>query len=290
MSGSKRFVAIARNPRYSPRAHRYNDTAIIRETAAVLQRCGWSGIEMNETDVERGEIPLADVYLNMCQGARASRALLPLERTGARLFNRPSSVLNCHRHRLVKLVGDAGVAFPRTLILSTKMPSISDDQVTNLFAEHDCVWLKRGDVHAETSADVVCVTEAELGNAIAGFAARGIERCALQAHVPGPVVKFYGVMGSGFFRWYDAALGPSAPQPAIDEQRLRSQAFRAGSLLGLEVFGGDAILKAPDHPILIDINDWPSFAPFRAEAAEAIAARALDDEPRSDAMLEREML
>jgi hypothetical protein len=28
----------------------------------------------------------------------------------------------------------------------------------------------------------------------------------------------------------------------------------------------------PDAPVLIDINDWPSFAPVRSQAAEAIAA------------------
>ncbi|MDQ6926858.1 MAG: hypothetical protein M3154_11580, partial [Candidatus Eremiobacteraeota bacterium] len=41
------------------------------------------------------------------------------------------------------------------------------------------------------------------------------------------------------------------------------------------VFGGDVALPAPDAPVLIDLNDWPSFAPFRADAAAAIAAYAL---------------
>jgi hypothetical protein len=39
----------------------------------------------------------------------------------------------------------------------------------------------------------------------------------------------------------------------------------------LEVFGGDAVFPRDDHPVLIDINDWPSFALFRAEAAAGIA-------------------
>jgi len=37
------------------------------------------------------------------------------------------------------------------------------------------------------------------------------------------------------------------------------------------VFGGDVAFPEPDRPVLIDINDWPSFAPFRDEAARAIA-------------------
>jgi hypothetical protein len=38
------------------------------------------------------------------------------------------------------------------------------------------------------------------------------------------------------------------------------------------VFGGDVAFPTPTDPVLIDLNDWPSFAPVRAAAAEAIAA------------------
>src|SRR5437867_4421072 len=34
---------------------------------------------------------------------------------------------------------------------------------------------------------------------------------------------------------------------------------------------GDVAFPEPDRPVLIDFNDWPSFAPFRDEAARAIA-------------------
>jgi hypothetical protein len=37
------------------------------------------------------------------------------------------------------------------------------------------------------------------------------------------------------------------------------------------VFGGDVAVPDPDAPVLIDINDWPSFAAVRSRAAEAIA-------------------
>jgi hypothetical protein len=42
--------------------------------------------------------------------------------------------------------------------------------------------------------------------------------------------------------------------------------------VGLEVFGGDVAFPEPDAPVLIDLNDWPSFAPVRDAAAAAIAA------------------
>jgi len=37
------------------------------------------------------------------------------------------------------------------------------------------------------------------------------------------------------------------------------------------VFGGDVAFPQPDAPVLIDLNDWPSFAPVRVAAAAAIA-------------------
>jgi hypothetical protein len=133
------------------------------------------------------------------------------------------------------------------------------------------VWIKRGDVHAERPEDVVAVPLEYLEPALAAFAARDVCRVALQEHIPGPVVKFYGVADGRFFRWYDAATGPRGRPPAIHQRRLRELACEAAGILGLEVYGGDVAFPEPDRPVLIDLNDWPSFAPFRADAARAIA-------------------
>src|SRR5439155_1124384 len=82
-------------------------------------------------------------------------------------------------------------------------------------------------------------------------------------HVPGPVVKFYGVTDGRFFNWYGSEAGFAGERPAVDENRLQALALEAAAILGLEVFGGDVAFPEPDRPVLIDINDWPSFAPFR---------------------------
>jgi hypothetical protein len=123
-------------------------------------------------------------------------------------------------------------------------------------------------VHAETRADVVSAKEATVIDAIADFARRGVARVALQAHVPGPILKFYAVADGSFFHWYPADGG----RAVVNEDRLRALVFAAARALALEVFGGDVAVPEPDAPVLIDLNDWPSFAPVRSQAAAAIAA------------------
>jgi len=41
--------------------------------------------------------------------------------------------------------------------------------------------------------------------------------------------------------------------------------------LGLDVYGGDAVVAEDGSISIFDINDWPSFAPVRDEASEQIA-------------------
>jgi hypothetical protein len=275
MSRGRRAVALYRQPSYSPNQHRANDTAIMDTTARCLAQLGWDVASASESDVVGGTLPAdlfeqAGLVLNMCQGPDASQQLLPLESEGAVVINRPSSVLGCHRHRLVNRLAGCELAFPRTAVVSTA----GDPELDGFGADGRVVWVKRGDVHAECAADVVTVTRVDLPRAIAAFAERGIARVALQEHVPGPVLKFYGVADGQFFRYYAADGGPGAPLPAVDETRLRALACGAAARLGLDVFGGDVALPAPDAPVLIDLNDWPSFAPFRDDAALHIAAYA----------------
>ncbi len=267
----KRLVALYRSPSYSPLQHRTNDTAILDATVARLASRGWQVEKTLELDVEAGRVPAAELYVNMCQGPLASERLAPIEADGALVVNRPTSVLACHRHRLVRRMAGSGLAFPRTVIVHTRTEVPSDQELAALFDGHAQVWIKRGDVHAERPEDVVAVPPADVAGALRAFGARDIPWVAVQEHVQGPVVKFYGVADGSFFRYYGADAGWSAPPPPVDEERLRQLAFAGARMLDLEIFGGDVALPAPDRPVLIDINDWPSFAPFRDEAARAIA-------------------
>jgi hypothetical protein len=266
------LVAIYRSPSYSPLQHRVNDTAILDATVGRLGVQGWRAIKTTEREVEQGRLPAAELYLNMCQGSLAAEQLMPLESDGIVVVNRPSSALNCHRYRMVKRLGDSTLAFPRTLIHASSAPLPPADQLAALSPDHQKVWIKRGDVHAERAEDVVAVAREHVAEALHAFTARGIPWVALQEHVPGPVVKFYAVTDGRFFNWYGSDAGFGGVRPAVDENRLKALAFEAAAILGLEVFGGDVAFPQPDRPVLIDINDWPSFAPFRDDAAQAIAA------------------
>lgn len=268
-----RLVALYRNLSYSPLQHRTNDTAIMDATVARLAAHGWQVEKVLEPEVEQGRVPEADLYVNMCQGPLASEHLVPIEEAnGAVVVNRATSVLNCHRHRLVSKMATSGLAFPRTLIVNTHIALPREEQLIAHFNGQPQIWIKRGDVHAERPEDVVAAKLGGVPGALAAFAARQISYVAVQEHVPGPVIKFYGVADGSFFRFYNAEQGAGAPPPEVDPVKLQALAFQAAALLGLEVFGGDAVVPTPDHPVLIDLNDWPSFASFRDEAAWAIAA------------------
>jgi hypothetical protein len=256
-----KLVALYRQASYSPNQHRTNDTAILDATVAELEALGWSAKSACENDFALESLADADLVLNMCQGPVASERLLALEEAGVPIINRPSSVLACHRHRMVVLLADH---IPRTAIVRTS----GDPELDGFGADGRRVWLKRGDVHAERAEDVVSLWREEIPDALRVFAARGIARVAMQEHVAGPIVKFYGVADGRFFRYYGA--------DGVDGERLKTLAFAAAERLGLGVFGGDVAFPEPDRPVLIDLNDWPSFAPFRAEAARHIAGYVHD--------------
>src|SRR5204863_8400343 len=89
----------------------------------------------------------------------------------------------------------------------------------------------------------------------------------LQAHRDGEEIKFYGVCG-GFFLWFYSG---QAPKYSFNFAELEDLANRAATSAGLDIFGGDVIVSSSGELTLIDLNDWPSFAPCRERASYAIA-------------------
>jgi hypothetical protein len=188
------------------------------------------------------------------------------EIAGAEIVNSPRAALNTYRDRLPAMLDAAGIRYPRTILVRTT----AGDRRWPLEIDSACgIWLKRGDMHASISSDVQQVRSAsEYRAGLAGFLARGIGRAVVQEHRDGTEIKFYGVAGGLFFHWFVTSGSASA---AVDPEALRDLAERAAGAAGLEIYGGDIIVEPSGQLTLIDLNDWPSFAPCRAAAAAAIA-------------------
>ena len=180
MFARPRLVAISRSATYSPLQHGANDTAILEATVSELERLGWSAHRFSERDVVTRALPPAELYLNMCQGPAASHALLEHEAMGHRFINRPSSVLRCHRHRLVPALAVRGIPFPATLFLSTEASLTRAQRAELASLGAGPFWLKRGGVHAERPEDVLRVEPHELDRGLGQFAARGITLAAVR--------------------------------------------------------------------------------------------------------------
>ncbi|OGR92686.1 MAG: hypothetical protein A2992_10300 [Elusimicrobia bacterium RIFCSPLOWO2_01_FULL_59_12] len=260
------FVGIYREPEYSPGRHASNDALILRLVGKALERQSVS-VTLASLEEARGLWKRADVIFSMCQGPSAVAELAEWKKQGARILNDPAASQRTYRETLCQALTRQSFPFPRSAVLATDG---SDDFKHALeFFESGQAWLKRAGVHATQPEDVAKVPNAQaLGPALERFRARGHRRAILQEHVPGDEVKFYAVRGGMFF-W------PYYPKDCIghpfDENALKKTAEEAARLLGLNVYGGDAIISPDGAITLIDVNDWPSFAPCRGAAAHAIA-------------------
>lgn len=251
------IAGVFREAEFSP-GRVADDAAILEHAAAALTA---RGVEVRLGGPELALADDVDAVLAMCQSPQAL-AILDRAMTRVPVLNSAHAIRSCFRAETVRLLEHAKVPFPATTLLPTDARP----------ADVAPCWVKRGDVHATQTDDVIFATDqdAVLG-ALAGLRARGISSAALQSHVEGTVLKFYGLADGRFFRVYGDVR--EAPAPI---ERLWQVARSGAAALGLDVFGGDVVVGAAGDTTLIDVNDWPSFARCRDEAAEAIAAYVLD--------------
>ena len=148
-------------------------------------------------------------------------------------------------------------------------------------------WVKRGSGCAQSTLDVqFAATRNDVAHIQHDMAQRGITDVLVQAHVTGDVLKCYGVRGTSFFRAFypsddgvskfgdERRNGPSHHY-TYDAGLLREQTERVADRCSLDIYGTDYIIRPDGVPVLIDLNDWPSYSRCRDEAAEAIARRII---------------
>ncbi len=271
MSAKPAVWGIYRELAHSP-GRETDDAEILRATARELDALGLSvALKSPDELPETEDFDAVPPYLFvMCERIPIIEKLAAWESRGARIVNSPSGIRNTDRYRTIALFESHRVAFPKSALVETGAATA---------AFPGPCWSKRGDVHATDAGDVSFAGDApSLAANLARLAARGITRAVVQDHVPGDLIKFYGVAGlsgdeSGpsWFQWFYHREQELANH-AFDSDALTRATTRAASALGLEVYGGDAIVAADGRISVIDVNAWPSFALFRAVAAARIAA------------------
>jgi hypothetical protein len=258
----KWLLGLYRERQYSPGRHLSNDVLLLDQIAHRLRERAFAVDLLTLDEAERRRTD-AEIIFSMCQGRLSLENLADWEREGAKIINSPQAALNTHRDRLPALMVQAGVPFPQTRLIRTR-----EEVDLGSLDLNGGIWLKRGDVHASVTADVQWIDSGERFDAgIADFARRGIDVAALQAHRAGDEIKFYGV-GGEFFHWFYSSEARKYP---LNFAGLEQLANRAASAAGLDIFGGDVIVSPSGELTLIDLNDWPSFAPCRERASYAIA-------------------
>ena len=257
------FAGVSRKTEFSPN-HVVNDMLIINQTADALRALG-AEVTMYDEGLITAESVKEKFIFSMAQGPTGSNTLMKIEDRGAHIINSPRAVMNCYRINMVKLVPSAGIPFPKSVVVATDS-DINGKQAGFSSAK---LWIKRGDVHAVHKEDVTLAnTDDEELTLLKEFHSRGIPEAILQEHLDGDTVKFYAVRESDLFHWYYLN---GVYHTKFDERRLRELASTSAEALKLFVYGGDAIIGRDGGITIIDINDWPSFAPIRAEASRHIA-------------------
>jgi len=258
-----RFAGIRRKTEFSPN-HVVNDSLIIQRAGEALAELG-AEVRFYDEGTVTPDTLSEKLIFSMAQGPTGSGTLMKIEDRGAMIINSPRSVMNCYRTNMVRLLPQAGVPFPKSVVVSTD--AAINPRKAGFTSRR--IWIKRGDVHAVHKEDVTLAsTEDEELTLLKEFHSRDIREAILQEDLEGDTVKFYAVRESDLFHWYYLNEVHRTPFSA---DRLREIASVAAETMGLYIFGGDAII-APDGGIsIIDINDWPSFAPVREKASGEIA-------------------
>ena len=250
-----------------------DDAEILRATARELEAKGFP-VELKtpeEVAAHSGRVP--SFLFVMCERIPILEKLREWERRGTRVVNAVEAIRNTYRDRTISLFEKNSVSFPPSAVVSTG--AHEGGGPAGALAGGP-LWVKRADVHSTQEGDVTFAGDlSSVERALGALARRGIPQAVLQQHVPGDLIKFYGVGdgegGTLWFQWF-YHRGQTLAGHAFDADVLKRSAAHAAASLGLEVYGGDAIAASGGKTVLIDLNAWPSFALYRKVAASHIAS------------------
>lgn len=270
------FAGIRRENCFSPN-HIGNDSTIFNLTAQHLASKGYKVNDYTEGNLS--DAIEEKLIFSMGRGLKVIKILQKLEDNGAVVVNSGYGVESCYRSNMTNLMRDAGVLMPSSMIVDTA--TAGKDVFEELGGKN--IWVKRGDFHAIHKEDVTFVCSAQEGvEILREYSLRDIHTAVVCQHVVGDLVKFYGVADTDFFYWFyptnvqhskfgHEEINGKPNNIPFKLDTLKQEAARTAQILNIDVYGGDAIISPQGSIYMIDVNDWPSFAPCREEAAIAIA-------------------
>jgi hypothetical protein len=274
------FAGIKRSLEFSPN-HRGNDNAIFTLTVDELKKLGCDVNLYSEDDLMLSDRVDERYLFTMSRSKPSVQKLQKLERDGKMVVNSAFGIEQCFRANMTALLTENGIPYPKSFIVPTVRPAC--EMLKELGGKN--FWIKRGDFHAIHKEDVSFAhTPCQANEILKEYRLRGITEAVISEHLFGDLIKFYGVRGSDFFHWfypyefnhskYNAeAINGAASYYDFDISLLKKIGDIAAQTLGVDIYGGDAIVSHHGDIQIIDLNDWPSFAPCRDEASYYIAQR-----------------
>lgn len=286
MSTAK-IAGILRAREYSPN-HIGNDAAIMNAVGDQLRKRGcevrlYSEEQFGEMDdAALDELKKMDCILAMCRSPKCVERLEQLENEGMYVVNSGYGIENCRRERMSRILVGHSIPYPVNFTVDTDKSMLKRLQELNI---SKC-WIKQADFHSKHKEDVTFVRHAEEAQEVLHeYFLRGIGRALINEHITGELIRFYGVRGFGFFHCFmpmdvriynpDAPDTTNEPHTSLNRDKLKDICEKAAEALDIDIYGGDCMLLPSGEFMIIDVNDWPSFAPCRKEASSAISRHIL---------------
>ena len=267
---SNKVLIVKRSPIFSPCCVGH-DNDIINAVSNILLRKGYHLSVKVENELLHHECKRYNYVISMSRNPHVLEVLERWEKDGSLIINSPRSCKNCHRSTLMELLTDE-IPMPLIEIIDT------DKNINTIsWIKESHFWLKRADFQSIEKVDVIRPHSLEEANKVlASYRRRGIMHAIVSEHIDGYLLKFYGVCNTDFFYCYHPQsdkFGAINDHKTLrfDRNELRNIAGCAAERIGLTVYGGDAIVDKKGNIYIIDLNDFPSFAPCKNEAAKTIA-------------------
>lgn len=261
-----KIATIARNPVNSPNMTA-NDAAILQRITAELTAMGAEVVSISEDE----EIPAGiQAICTMSRTAGTIERLKKSEAQGIAVTNRAIAVENCSRKRFMEILCEKNIPQP---------PFITVKSANELSGTIFPCWIKKAHGWSCHENDVTFAkTMHEAVAAIDEMSMRGITEYIQMQHCTGDIIKFYGI-GNDFFHYCYPVGGKFGKETingtpshyTFDATALRRIVHKAAQAIGVEIYGGDAIITQQGEIFIIDLNDFPSFTLVRDIAAREIA-------------------